>query len=248
MKRSIGIIALVLVVVMAAFAFTGCEVARKIEGAEATFANKVSKAKTLSFKMNVNYKKGDSTTVIDMECYKQDNENGQEEYAYIYTCPQAEHESYKNVYADNKLYESVNLTKYTGSYYVKDGVSVDDDKNIFYHVKKNILLTSVAAFLTKAKKETLNGEDVYRYDVKISDKNVSLWYSSEALVKFYVRFEGENEEPAEEYTISLSDYKFDEEIPDDAFNTTYGLGYIESPIAFETWMEIITSFAGKLGR
>lgn len=245
MKKIIRMVVVCLMVVMvAAFGLVGCDTARKLGGAETSFPGKISNAKTLSFKMNINYKKGSTDTTINMDCYKKDGE-----YAYVYTCPQATYASYKNIYADNKLYEVVNFTSNTGSYYTKDDVSVDDESNILYHVTQKIMLTSVAALLTKAHKEQLNGEDVYRYDVEISGKNISIWYNSEVIVKLYVKFDGENGEDAEEYTFLLSDYKFDEEIDGAIFArpNTYGIGYFPSPISFETWMEIITSFAGKLG-
>lgn len=246
MKKIIKMVVICLmVVVVAAFGLVGCDTARKLGGAEMSFPSKISNAKTLSFKMNVNYKKGDQDVTIDMDCYKQDNE-----YAYRYTCPQATYASYKNIYADNKLYEIANATPHTGMYYIKDDVSVDDESNILYHVTQKIMLTSVAALLTKAHKEQLNGEDVYRYDVEISGKNISVWYNSEVIVKLYVKFDGENGEDAEEYTFLLSDYKFDEEIPSDIFTCPSASlldGYVESPISFESWMEIIESFAGKLG-
>ena len=101
---------------------------------------------------------------------------------------------------------------------------------------------------TKAKKETLREENVYRYDVSISGKNVSLWYNSEALVQLYVAFENDGGE-TEEYTIALSDYIFDQDLPEEAFKrpSTYGITYIQSPISFEDWTNILTSFAQKLG-
>ena len=248
MKRTIRTVALILaVVIMAAFALTGCEMARKLQGAEMTFPAKISDAKTFSFKMKIDYKKGATNTVINMDCYKQTAENGSEEYAYCYSCPQGAHQSYKNIYADGKLYEIANFSEHTGSYYVKDDVNVDAEGNIIYHIKQNILLLSVAAMVGKANKETLNGEQVYRYDVDINDKSASIWYNSEVLVKCYIKFVHEDDED-EEYTLTLSDYTFDEELPAEIFARpdTYGLGYIESPFSFETWMEIITTFSKKL--
>ena len=251
MKRIVKIVACIAAFVLVlSFLLTGCDFARKLSGAEASFSGKVSKAKTLSFKMDVEYKKGDAITNVEMTCYKRDAANGAEEYAYVYSATNAQYGSYKNIYANNKLYEVVNITNNTGIYYVQDGVSVADDGNMLYSVKQNILLMSVAAFLTKAKKETLNGETTYRYDVTLNDKQVSLWYDKEALVRFYVKFEGENGEDAEEYTLDLSEYTFNETLPADVFATpdAYGIGYIESPVSIETWMGVISGFAAKLGK
>ena len=252
MKRKsfvIAGIALVLtVVVLATFVFAGCDFTRKLTGAELSFTKKVSGADKLSFKMNVTYVKDGVTTVIDMDCFRAKNADGAEEYAYVYTTPTAAYGSYKNIYADNKLYEQVNVTTASGFYHVTDDVSVEDDGNMLYHVTKKIFLTSVAAFVSKAKQENLRGEDVYRYDVSISDKNFSLWYNDDVLKQIYVAFESDGE-PTEEYTIYLSDYTFDQDLPEDTFKrpNTYGITYLESPITFEQWTGIMSSFGSKLG-
>lgn len=251
MKNSVKAIVCVIAVLLAVtFAFSGCDFTRKLGGAETTFPSKVAKAKNLSFKMKIDYRKGDATTVVDMDCYKTSDESGTEEYAYIYSSAGALYDSYKNIYAGGKLYEIVNLTKNSGTYYIKNGVGVDDEGNILYHVTKNILLTSVAAFLSKSKKETLNDETVYRYDIDINGKSVSIWYNDKVLVKLYAEFEGENGEETEIYTLSLSDYKFDETISSDVFAKpdAYKLTYIESPLSFETWMSVITEFSSKIGK
>lgn len=252
MKRNsfvIAGIALVLtVVVLATFVLTGCDFTRKLTGAELSFPSKVSGSDKLSFKMNITYTKDEVTTVIDMECFRAKNADGAEEYAYVYSTPSAAYGSYKNIYADNKLYEQVDVTKVSGIYHITDDVSVEDDGNILYHITKKILLTSVAAFVSKAKQETLRGEEVYRYDVSINDKSFSLWYNSDVLVQIYVAFESDGE-PTEEYTIYLSDYTFEQDLPEDTFKRpdTYGITYLESPISFENWTGILTSFGSKLG-
>ena len=252
MKRKgfvIAGIALVLTVaLLATFVFAGCDLTRKLTGAELSFTKKVSSAKKISFHMNVTYTKDEVTTVIDMDCFRAKNEKDEDEYAYLYSTPSAAYGSYKNIYADGKLYEQVNVTDLSGFYHVTDGVSVEDDGNILYHITKKIFLTSVAAFVSKAKKETLQGEEVYRYDVSISDKNFSLWYNSDVLVQIYVAFESDGE-PTEEYTIYLSDYTFDKDLPENTFKRpdTYGITYLESPISFENWTGILTSFGSKLG-
>jgi len=251
MKRTVKILAAVVALLaLVSAVLAGCDLTRKLGGAEATFPGKVSGAKSLSFKMNVQYKKGDEETVVDMDCYKKTAEGGVEEYAYVYSCPRALYDSYKNIYADGKLYEVVNLTKNSGSYYVKDGVSADDNGNILYHVTKNILLTSVAALFSKAKKETINGETTYRYDIDLNGNAVSIWYNDKVMVRLYAKFEPEKEgDDPEEYTISLSDYAFDGTIAESVFArpSTYGVTYLPSPFSFEEWMEIISTFSAKLG-
>ena len=167
----------------------------------------------------------------------------------VYTSAASLCNSYKNIYADGKLYEIVNVTQHAGSYFVQDGVSVEDDGNILYHITKKIFLIGAAAFVSKAQEETYQGETVYRYDVMVNEKKVTLWYNSEVLVKIFVSLPTETEGEYEQYTIKLSDYSFDADLPADAFKRpdTYGITYVESPISFEDWTTIITSFASKLG-
>ena len=251
MKRSIRLITLVvLIVTLAVFVFAGCgDFSRKLKGAELSFPNKISGAKKMSFKMNVKYRKDNTTTEIDMDCYRAANEAGQDEYAYVYSSASALYKSYKNIYADGKLYEIVNVMDHAGSYHVKDDVSVQDNGNILYHITQKILLTSAAAFVSKAQQETLQGETVYRYDVMVGEKKVTLWYNSEVLVKIYVFLAGEKESDYEQYTIRLSDYHFNEDLPADTFKRpdTYGVTYVESPFSFEEWMSAVSGFAAKLG-
>lgn len=252
MKRTIKIIALIMAVAtLMTLALAGCgEFSRKLNGAELSYPTKITNAKKLSFKMDITYKKGEEKTDVNMTCYRQTLADGTQEYAYAYSTANALFESYKNVYADGDLYEIVKTRALNaGSYYVKEGVSVEDEGNILYHVTQKILLTSAAAFLSKAQQETLKGETVYRYSVMVGDNKVTLWYNSEVLVKIYVAFKDEAGEYTENYTIHLSDYTFDEDLPADAFKrpADYGVTYVESPLSFESWMSIISSFATKLG-
>lgn len=251
MKKAYKLLVFVSIAVcFVTIAFAGCaELSRKWNGAEMSFPGKISNAKTLSFSMEVTYRKGDEKTDIAMTCYRRTLADGSQEYAYVYSTANALHSSYKNLYADGNLYETVNVTKNAGSYYVKEGVGVTDEGNILYHVTQKILLTSAAAFLSKAQQETLGGETVYRYDVMVSGNKVTLWYNSEALVKIYVAFKDENGDYTENYTIRLSDYTFDKDLPEDAFKrpADYGITYVPSPWAFEEWMSILSTFASKLG-
>lgn len=250
MKNVFKTIALsLLVVVFAVLALSGCELIRKMQGAETTFPSRVSSAKTLSFKMDIHYKQGSSTETVNMTCYLQHDQNGKEEYAYVYSSDAARYASYKNIYADGKLYEVVNVTKFAGSYYIVDDVAVDCDDNLLYHVKQNILLIGAAALLNKATVESVGGETTYRYDVDLDGKQISIWYNKDVLVKFYALFTDQDGETTQEYTVYLSDYHFNETISSDVFARpdTYGITYIESPFAFETWMEIVTSLSRRLG-
>jgi len=242
------VIAFVLLITVLVCSLAGCDLERKINGAELSFPTKISRASKLSFKMELKYKKGDVSNVISMDCFRAKNEDDEYEYAYVYSGQGALYDSYKNIYADGALYEIVNVTKNTGTYYVKENVSVADEGNILYHITQKIFLIGAAAFVSKAQEETLKGEKVYRYDVMVGGKKVTLWYNSEVLVKIFVSIKDEESGEFEQYTIRLSDFTFDEDLPADAFKRpdTYGITYLPSPMSFEDWMTIITSFAGKL--
>ena len=249
MKKTIKIVACLLVAVtLVAFVFSGCDIKRKLNGAEMNFPSKVSNAKALSFDMVINYKKGDSTTVVNMSCYKATTEDGVEEYAYDYSSPDSKYLKYRNIYADGKKYEFIDTDYNVGFYHIEDDVNIDDDSNILYHITQHILVASVASLLVKAKKETINGEQTYRYDVEIEGKNISIWYNSDVLVQLYAKFDGQNGEETEEYTIALSNYKFEDEVSTAIFERSNNyVGYVDMILPAETWVEVINGFAKKLG-
>jgi len=240
------IISVLLVTLISLLALSGCDIKRKLTGAEMQFPKKISEANVFSFDMALNYKSGDESTDISMSCYKSGDE-----YAYDYYLSDNKGSKYRNLYADDCLYEilmknSLNL----GSYFKKENVTIDDSGNFLYQITQNILVASVATFISKAKKETLNGETVYHYDITLNEQHFGVWYNDTALVKLYASFDSTDSEgntTSEEYTALFSNYKF-EDAKNDAFTRPQNLDgvYVESPISFEDWARIINRFSEKI--
>ena len=147
------------------FVAAGCDVVRKLQGAEFEFPQKVAAADNLSFDIALTYESNGETTDIDVSCYKKGNE-----YAYEYRLADSRAGTkYRNLYADNNLYEILTNDLSLGSYYVQSDVSVEDDSNFLYMVCSNITALSIAALVFTSHKETLNDETVYRYDLSTEE-------------------------------------------------------------------------------
>lgn len=246
MRKYIKIITCVCLVALTCIVcLSGCDISRKLTGAEVKFPEKIASAEYLSFDMILNYKSGDDETEITMSCYK-DND----EYSYDYYLTQKTELTYRNLYADNKLYEIVDNKYNVGSYYVIENVPYDDQGNFLYVVTTNIMAVSLATLATRSHKETVDGKTLYRYDVTLDGNNVKIWFDDDALVKVYAEFDAEdqNGNAKEEYTITLSNYKFGEKNAE-PFTRPEDLNgvYIPSPIAFESWVSILDNFAAKFG-
>ena len=247
MRRNVKIITCIcLIALTCVFCLYGCDISRKLTGAEVKFPEKIAGAEYLSFDMQINYKSGEDETNISMSCYK-----AKDEYSYEYYLTQKTELTYHNLYADNKLYEIVDNKYNVGSYYVVENVPYDDQGNFLYVVTTNIMAVSIATLATPSHKETANGKTLYRYDVTLDGNKIKLWFDSDALVKVYAEFESKDQNETttkEEYTITLSNYKFGEK-NDEPFTRPENLEgvYIPSPITFESWVSIIDNFAAKFG-
>lgn len=246
MKNWIKIATAVVAMTMIMTMLVGCDFARKLNGAEVNFQKKVEAATELSFDMHVSIESENETSNMDISCYK----NG-EEYAYTFVDPTNTSVVYRRLYADNKLYEYMTKTTlHVGSYYVEDNVDVAADENILYWVTKNIMLATYVTLLTDSKKETLNGTTVYRYDFAYEGNDYSLWYDQDNLVKIAATFRSTDEEGqvhSETYTATFASYRFAEvdKTPFARPADTTGAMYIESPISFEDWMQIIDKFSAR---
>ena len=250
MKNKVKIVSLiVLTVIITTFVLCGCDLARKLKGAEVSFPTKIAEAKAFSFDMDITCVDKNGTSTVSMRCYKRENEDGDDEYAYDFFNKNAVSviNTYRNLYADDRLYEVLNPDLGVGSYYVKESVSVTSDDNVLYVITENILIATVATFLTSAHKEELNGENVYRYDIEVNDKNISIWYNDVSLVKIAAELQDENGDKAK-YDILLGNYKFDEEMTDNPFvrpNELPGI-YAEQPFDYEDWAKVVNNFATYL--
>ena len=221
----------------------GCDLTRKLNGAEVNFKNKVENAEEISFDLFITVKDESGTSSLDISCYMKG-----EDYAYVFPNPSGNTE-YRKLYADGKLYEfmtSKNLP--TGSYYEEEAdVSADD--NILYWVRKNIMLATYATLITEGKKENDGDKTVYRYDFTYGGNDYSLWYDEENMVKISATFystDNSGEVHSETYTAQFSNYLF-ENVSAEPFKRPQELKglYVESSISFESWMTIIGKFGTR---
>ncbi|MBR1746987.1 MAG: hypothetical protein IJ735_02105, partial [Clostridia bacterium] len=208
-KNSVKIILFVLIVIVSLTALLGgCDLARKIQGVEVKFQQKIQKATQLSFDMHLTIQDQEGTDEIDVSCYKKGNE-----YAYTFVQPDDASIRYRRLFAEEKLYEYLTKTTlHIGSYYVNDDVAYTDERNILYAVNQNIMLATYATLITVGKKETINGVDTYRYDFTKDGNQYSLWYDDENLVKILAVFNTTDEDgnkTSETYSALFSKYRFD---------------------------------------
>jgi len=250
MKRS-GIFAAVLAAVCVALTLLGgCDLTRKLQGAEVNFRKKVENAEELSFDLFLTVTDEGGTSSIDMACYMKG-----EEYAYVFGDPDNSGVQYRKLYADGKLYEFMAktvLTAKTGTYYIEEGVDVSADENVLYWVRKNIMLASYAALITAGKKETDGDKTVYRYDFTYGGNDYSLWYDDENMTRITAVFRSTDDDGTvytETYDAKFSNYLF-AGVSAEPFKRPAELNgaYIESPVSFETWMSIMDKFGGKAGK
>ena len=246
MKKLLKVSICIVVLVMAlTTVLSGCGLARKFKGIELKFQKKIEDAEELSFDMLLTVIDRDGTQQIKLSCYKQEDE-----YAYIFANPNNSAAVYRRLFADNKYYEFLqtgNSLVQVGTYYVRDDVAVDHSDNILYAVTHYIMLASLVTLISSGKKETLNGVETYRYDFDANGNDYSLWYDDENLVQVEGIFRSKDEAgnvTEETYRAAFSNYKF-EDVDDAPFDRP-GTLFVESPISFEEWMNVITKFSTKM--
>lgn len=252
MKRKKIIVCFLSVVLMMTAVLTACNVAsdisRKVQGVEVKFQKKIEKASQLSFDMHLTIEKDGSTSEIDISCYKKGDE-----YAYTFTQPNDINIVYRRLFADNCLYEFLTkkaLLVPAGSYYTTQNVAYTDDTNILYTVRKNIMLATYATLLTVGKQDKVGDVDAYRYDFSYGGNQYSLWYDNENLIKIEATFNSTDDDgntSSETYSALFTNYVFDN-VASEPFlrpNETTDAVYVESPISFEEWMNIINQFSTR---
>ena len=240
-------ICLLVSVITFSIALTSCDLNRKLEGVEIKFQQKISAATEFSFNAALKITSDGEENNIDVKCYK----NG-DEYAYVFGDKDDETLTYRRLYADGKLYEFLTKTVVVvdgGSYFVKENTSVSDDDNFLYHLTNKILLATYATILLNGKKEKVGETDAYRYDIPHDGNSYSLWYDDENLIKIAATINSTDDNGGthtDVYEAVFTDYRF-ADISKDPFKrpTDMPVTYIESPIPFESWVSIFTSF-GKM--
>ena len=248
MKRKIISILLLTVMLFSCFVLSSCELQRKLKGAEMNFPKKITEAAEFSFTVLLTIEDADGKNSTLVNCFKKGNE-----YAYFYGDPDST-TTYRKLYADGRLYEFLTRDGVVtvGSYYVKENVSVKSSENLLYGVTGNVMTISYATLLAESIKEDWEGETVYRYDFTYEGNTYSLWYDAENMRQIsgtFVTTKDDGTTSSEIYTATFSAYRFSEidtdpfQRPEDLKNG--GKVYVESPISFETWMEVVDKFSAK---
>lgn len=249
MKKTGKIIICILILALACSAILGgCDLVRKVKGAELGFQKKLKAATEVSFDMHLDITKSGVTSGIDLSCYKKGDE-----YAYTFSDPALKGVTYRKLFADNCKYEFCETTTLlnvrTGTYVKTEDVPYTDDSNLLYVVTKNIMLVTVAAFITKAEKETLGDTEVYHYSFDYNGDQYHFWYDAENLVKVSATFNSEDEngvKSSETYAATFTNYRF-EKVAGEPFLRPVPISYVESPYTVEEWMEILTEFGARAG-
>jgi len=253
MKKLSRLVAAVVAVVVVLAVLAGCDLSRKLNGAEVNFSNKVQAAESLSFDMALTVIDETGEQKLSVGCYKSGND-----YAYVFCSPDDADVVYRKLYADGRLYEFVSKSNSVlgvevsaGSYYVQENVSYTADENLLYAVTQNIMAAAYVALLSTAQKETWDEGTVYRYDFALQGNDYSLWYDDQNLVQVEATFRSTDEaggQRAETYRARFSNYRF-AEVDEAPFRRPADMvGYVESPISFETWMEILNKFSAKASK
>jgi len=249
MNRTKRILCFIVVAVLTlTVLLSGCNaISRKLEGVELKFQKKLSSAEKFSFDAHLTIDTDGIEKEIDISCYKNGNE-----YAYVFYPPNAKTVQYRRLFADNNLYEfasqSATLLS-SGTYSVTADVPYTDGSNLLYAVTQKIMLAGYATLLSAGEQDKVGDVDTYRYDFNFQGNQYSLWYDDENMVKVRATFNSTDEEgnaSSETYTAVFSNYVFGE-VSADPFKrpADMGLLYVESPIAIESWMDILTQFAAR---
>ena len=231
-------------------ALCSCDFQRKLDGVELKFQQKVSSATEYSFNAELKIESDGTTSVLNVNCYKKDGK-----YSYVFPSSDDESKEYRRLYADGYFYEFLTAKKSSvlfgdveGGTYYKEEKSVSDDKNFLYQIEQNILLATYATLVLDGKKETLDGKEVYRYELTVENNTYKLWYDDANLVKIgaIIRSQdGEGNEKADTYEAKFSDYKFEEvdatvfRKPEDANGI-----YAESSTPLEDTLGTLGKFSG----
>lgn len=237
---------IVLIVAISCFSFVGCEINRKLNGAEINFAKTVKNSKEFSFDMSI---LTEDNQKINLTCFKSDND-----YAYKYSFDGVTYPTYRRIFIKNKQYDILevydklntsigSIPVGTGMYYSVDNVSYMTEDNLLYHVSEN-LLTATYLTLVKScvKEKDSNGMTLYRYDFTYEGDNYSFWFDNTYLRRVRILFSDNTS-----YDISFSNFHFGT-VDREFFVTpeeTAGL-YVKSPFTFQEWANILGDFSSKI--
>lgn len=244
MKRKL--ITVILLIIVLSSVLVGCEINRKLNGAEINFAKTVQNSKEYSFDMSVLNEKNEK---INVTCVKKDND-----YAYKYSLDGMSYPTYRRIFINSNQYDILEVYDNldtpigsipigTGTYYVNENVSYQSEENLLYTVSENLLTATYVTLVKSAVKEKGdNGEKLYRYNFTYENDNYSFWFDDTYLRRIKIVYQDNTS-----FDISFSNFHFgsvDREYlvtPEEAT----GL-YIKSYFSFQEWESIIGDFSNKI--
>lgn len=241
------LITAIIIFILLSSAFVGCEINRKLKGAEINFAKTVQKSKEYSFAMSILTEKNQK---INLTCFKKDND-----YAYKYSLDGLRYPTFRRLFINSAQYDileveifntpigSIPVGTGTGSYYITENVSYTSSDNLLYTVSENLLTATYLTLVKSAVKEKdENGETLYRYDFEYEQTQYSFWFDNNYLRRVKIIYVDNTF-----YDVSFSEFRFGS-VDRECFVTpeeTAGI-YIKSPFSFEEWANIIGDFSNKI--
>lgn len=239
-------ILLILFVILLSFAFTGCELNRKLNGAEVNFAKTVQSAKNLSFDMTIETEENQK---INLSCYKMDND-----YAYKFSLDTVSYPTYRQIFINSvqynilEVYDSLDIgigsiPVGTGTYYVVNDVDYTSEDNLLYVVTENFLTATYLTLVKKAVKDKdADGKTLYRYDFQYDGNSYSFWFDETYLRRVKIAYPDNTY-----YDLTFANYHFG--TVDRAYfvtpEETAGV-YVKSPFTFQEWANILGDFSNKV--
>lgn len=243
MKRFVRTILILLIV---ATLLCGCELNRKLNGAETKFAKTVTESREYSFDMSI---LTEGNQKINLKCVKKNND-----YAYKYSLDGQTYPTYRRMFVDSCQYDILEVagsfdtpfggvTMGTGTYYITENVPFTSEENLLFVVSENLLTASLLTLVKSAVKErTEDGETWFRYDFTYEQDDYSFWFDDIYLRRVKIVYKDNTF-----YDLHFSAFRFgsvDREClvkPEE----TAGV-YLKSPFSFEEWSNMLANFSNKI--
>lgn len=240
------IVLFILIVIISCSCFVGCEINRKLNGAEINFAKTVQNSKEFSFDMSISTEEDQK---INLTCFKKNND-----YAYKYTLDGLDYPSYRRIFINSvqydilEVYDNFNtalgsIPIGTGTYYITENVEYTSQDNLLYTVSENLLTATYLTLVKNAVKEKdSDGKTLYRYNFTYEQDDYSFWFDDNYLRRVKIVFSDDTF-----YDISFSNFHFGT-VDREYFVTpeeTAGI-YIKSPFTFQEWASIMGEFSNKI--
>lgn len=243
MRKFFGII---LILLISTTLLCGCELGRKLNGAETQFAKTVGECKEYSFDMSILTEENQK---INLTCVKKNND-----YAYKYSLDGQSYPTYRRMFVNSCQYDILEVadsfdtpfggvTMGTGTYYITENVSFTSKDNVLYTVSENLLTATYLTLVKSATKEkNENGETLFRYDFTYEQDNYSFWFDSTYLRRVKIVYQDNTF-----YDLFFSAFRFGSVNRECLIKPEETAGvYVKSPISFQEWEKILGDFSNKI--